>query len=95
VGLPRPPLHPRYDDSAVPALILLATVAWGQGDLPTARFALKHSLTIDPTDEFADAIHGAIKSGADATSLLPTVRKARDDRRARTESTENTGPHAD
>ncbi len=40
-------------------------------------------MTLDPNDDFADAIHGAINHGLDATTLLPIARKAKVERHAR------------
>ncbi|MFE3525367.1 DUF4192 domain-containing protein [Streptomyces sp. NPDC059161] len=80
---------PPYEPAAVPALTLLAAVAWRQHDLPTARLALQRALTLDPDDESADAIHGAINSGLDATSLLPIARNAKAKRHARAQSNSN------
>ena len=74
---------PPYEAAAVPALTLLAAVAWRQGDQITARFALQRALTLDPHDEFADAVHGAINHGLDATTLLPIALKAKAERHAR------------
>ncbi|MDN0193948.1 DUF4192 domain-containing protein [Streptomyces sp. S.PNR 29] len=76
---------PPYEVAAVPALTLLAAVAWRQDDIPTARYALKRALTLDPDDDFADALHEAINHEVDATSLLPIARKAKAERHARAE----------
>ncbi|MFK0279797.1 DUF4192 domain-containing protein [Streptomyces sp. NPDC090499] len=77
---------PPYETAAIPALTLLAAVAWRQDDLPTARYALKHALTLDPNDELADALHNAINDGADAASLLPIARNAKTERHARAQT---------
>lgn len=79
---------PPHTDAAVPALTLLAAVAWRQDDLPTARLALRQALTADPEDDLADALHGAINSGVDATSLLSIARKGKAERLARTRTTD-------
>lgn len=68
---------PPYTNAAIPALTLLAAVAWRQGDLPTARHALKQALTAHPEYDLAEAINGAINSGVAATSLLPIARTAK------------------
>ncbi|MFF4051904.1 DUF4192 domain-containing protein [Streptomyces chartreusis] len=77
---------PPHQNAAVPALTLLAAVAWRQDDRPTARHALKHALALDPDDEFAHALHSAINHGLDATSLLPIARNAKADRLARAQN---------
>ncbi|MFE0251255.1 DUF4192 domain-containing protein [Streptomyces sp. NPDC059010] len=79
-----------YEAAAVPALTLLAAVAWRQDDIPTARYALQHALALDPDDDFADALHEAINHGVDAASLLPIARTAKAERHARAQS--NTTP---
>jgi hypothetical protein len=79
---------PPYDDAAVPALTLLAAVAWRQGHLPTARLALTKALTTDPHYELADALHHAINSGAHAEGLLTAARKGRNERLARVQRTD-------
>ncbi|MFE7277933.1 DUF4192 domain-containing protein [Streptomyces sp. NPDC057623] len=81
---------PPYTDAAIPALTLLAAVTWRQGDLPTARHALRQALTADPEYDLAEAITDAINSGADATSLLPVAHQAKAERLDRAQ---NTGTH--
>ncbi|MBC9724922.1 DUF4192 domain-containing protein [Streptomyces sp. TRM68367] len=80
---------PPYTDAAIPALTLLAAVAWRQDDIPTARHALRQALTADPEYSLAEAINGAINSGVDATSLLPIARKAKAERHTRAQSNDH------
>jgi hypothetical protein len=80
---------PPYEAAAIPALTLLAAVAWRQNDIPTARYALQHALTLDPNDELADALHEAINRGLDATTLLPIAHNAKTERLARAQNTDS------
>ncbi|WP_369258843.1 DUF4192 domain-containing protein [Streptomyces sp. R35] len=71
---------PPHEGAVVAALTLLAAVVWRQDDIPTARYALKRALTLDPDDDFAEALHEAINYGVDSTALLPIARKAKAER---------------
>ncbi|WP_330317991.1 DUF4192 domain-containing protein [Streptomyces platensis] len=71
-----------YTQEAVPALTLLAFVAWRQDDLITAHLALRQAITTDPDYELATGIHLATIDGEDPRELLAIARQARAERLA-------------
>ncbi|MFE0190755.1 DUF4192 domain-containing protein [Streptomyces sp. NPDC058989] len=74
-----------YTQEAVPALTLLAFVAWRQQDLITARLALRQAITTDPDYELATGLHLGTIDGEDPRELLALARQARADRIAGTQ----------